>query len=79
MNSILLKNIHIDSFTFLILSVIYDFFVAGTETSSTTLKWVVLHLVLHQVPWHPASCAGGAGPLQGGDSSSVRLQKSYSC
>ena len=27
---------------------IYDFFVAGTETSSTTLKWVVLYLTLHQ-------------------------------
>ena len=29
-------------------SVIWDFFMAGTETSSTTLKWVVLYLVLHQ-------------------------------
>merc|ERR1711915_668606 len=27
---------------------IYDFFVAGTETSSTTLKWAVLYLTLHQ-------------------------------
>jgi cytochrome P450 len=27
---------------------IYDFFVAGTETSSTTLKWVVLYLTLYQ-------------------------------
>ena len=27
---------------------IFDFFMAGTETSSTTLKWVVLYLTLHQ-------------------------------
>ena len=27
---------------------IWDFFMAGTETSSTTLKWIVLYLVLHQ-------------------------------
>eukprot|EP00092_Neocalanus_flemingeri_P034518 GFUD01037533.1.p1 GENE.GFUD01037533.1~~GFUD01037533.1.p1 ORF type:complete len:516 (+),score=112.45 GFUD01037533.1:99-1550(+) len=27
---------------------LYDFFVAGTETSSTTLKWIVLYLSLHQ-------------------------------
>ena len=27
---------------------IFDFFVAGTETSSTTLKWAVLFLTLHQ-------------------------------
>ena len=27
---------------------IYDFFVAGTETSSTTLKWIVLYLTLHE-------------------------------
>ena len=27
---------------------IWDFFMAGTETSSTTLKWIILYLVLHQ-------------------------------
>ena len=27
---------------------IWDFLMAGTETSSTTLKWIVLYLVLHQ-------------------------------
>ena len=27
---------------------IFDFFVAGTETSSTTLKWIVLYLTIHQ-------------------------------
>ena len=27
---------------------IYDMFMAGTETSSTTLKWILLYLVLHQ-------------------------------
>ena len=27
---------------------IHDFFVAGTETSSTTLKWILLYLTLHQ-------------------------------
>ena len=27
---------------------IHDFFTAGTETSSTTLKWVLLYLILHQ-------------------------------
>ena len=27
---------------------IYDFFIAGTETSSTTLKWIVLYFTLHQ-------------------------------
>ena len=27
---------------------IWDFFLAGTETSSTTLKWAVLLLTLHQ-------------------------------
>ena len=28
---------------------IWDFLNAGTETSSTTLKWAVLYLTLHQV------------------------------
>ena len=27
---------------------INDFFLAGTETSSTTLKWILLYLTLHQ-------------------------------
>ena len=27
---------------------LFDFLLAGTETSSTTLKWVVLFLTLHQ-------------------------------
>ena len=27
---------------------LFDFLLAGTETSSTTLKWVVLYLTLHQ-------------------------------
>ena len=27
---------------------VHDFFVAGTETSSTTLKWILLYLTLHQ-------------------------------
>ena len=27
---------------------IHDFFIAGTETSSTTLKWILLYLTLHQ-------------------------------
>ena len=27
---------------------IHDFFTAGTETSSTTLKWILLYLTLHQ-------------------------------
>ena len=27
---------------------IQDFFTAGTETSSTTLKWILLYLTLHQ-------------------------------
>ena len=27
---------------------VHDFFVAGTETSSTTLKWILLYLILHQ-------------------------------
>ena len=27
---------------------IHDFFTAGTETSSTTLKWILLYLILHQ-------------------------------
>ena len=27
---------------------IHDFFVAGTETSSTTLKWILIYLTLHQ-------------------------------
>ena len=27
---------------------IQDFFMAGTETSSTTLKWILLYLTLHQ-------------------------------
>jgi len=27
---------------------IWDFFMAGTETSSTTLKWIILYLVIHQ-------------------------------
>ena len=27
---------------------LYDFLLAGTETSSTTLKWLVLYLTLHQ-------------------------------
>ena len=27
---------------------IWDFFMAGTETSSTTLKWIILYLVRHQ-------------------------------
>ena len=27
---------------------INDFFLAGTETSSTTLKWILLFLTLHQ-------------------------------
>ena len=27
---------------------IYDMFMAGTETTSTTLKWILLYLVLHQ-------------------------------
>ena len=27
---------------------LFDFLIAGTETSSTTLKWVVLYLTLHQ-------------------------------
>ena len=27
---------------------IHDFFVAGTETLSTTLKWILLNLTLHQ-------------------------------
>ena len=29
-------------------SIMMDFFLAGTETSSTTLKWIVLYLTLHQ-------------------------------
>jgi len=29
-------------------SCIYDFFLAGTETSSTTLKWILLFLTLHE-------------------------------
>jgi len=29
-------------------SCIFDFFVAGTETSSTTLKWILLYLTIHQ-------------------------------
>ena len=33
---------------------IYDFFVAGTETSSTTLKWILLYLSLHQEVQHRA-------------------------
>jgi len=28
--------------------ILMDFFLAGTETSSTTLKWIVLYLTLHQ-------------------------------
>ena len=31
-----------------LLMCIFDFFVAGTETSSTTLKWIVLYLTIHQ-------------------------------
>ena len=27
---------------------IHDFLAAGTETSSTTLKWIFLYLTLHQ-------------------------------
>ena len=27
---------------------LFDFLIAGTETSSTTLKWLVLYLTLHQ-------------------------------
>ena len=27
---------------------LFDFLLAGTETSSTTLKWLVLYLTLHQ-------------------------------
>ena len=27
---------------------VHDFFIAGTETSSTTLKWILLYLTLHQ-------------------------------
>ena len=27
---------------------LYDFLLAGTETSSTTLKWLVLYLTIHQ-------------------------------
>ena len=27
---------------------LFDFLIAGTETSSTTLKWLVLYLALHQ-------------------------------
>ena len=29
-------------------SILLDFFQAGTETSSTTLKWIVLYLCVHQ-------------------------------
>ena len=29
-------------------SCIYDFFLAGTETSSTTQKWILLFLTLHE-------------------------------
>ena len=29
-------------------SVIENMFIAGTDTSSTTLKWIILHLCLHQ-------------------------------
>ena len=30
-------------------SIIFDFFSAGTETSSTTMKWAVLFLSINQV------------------------------
>ena len=29
-------------------TIMMDFFLAGTETSSTTLKWIVLYLTIHQ-------------------------------
>jgi cytochrome P450 len=38
------QGLNVDDLT----SCIYDFFMAGTETSSTTLKWAVLYLTLHQ-------------------------------
>ena len=31
-----------------LIACIHDFFTAGTETSSTTLKWILLYLTLHQ-------------------------------
>ena len=44
-----IENISGEDFNVMDLTIcISDFFLAGTETSSTTLKWILLFLTLHQ-------------------------------